>query len=199
MAKQFKKKKRNSLTIFSILLLLMLGVVIISWIIHWAMPGGFESTSGFIEYIKPAGLLDVLTSPIQGFIDAASVIVFLLLLSAFLKIVNDSRSLDAAIGQLFLKLRGKEVILIISVTLAFAVCGTTFGMCEATIPFYALLIPILLAAGFDSFTAFLVICFGAGIGVLASTVNPVLVTNSVNAINTGPAGDGSVTTSSGIV
>jgi len=58
-------------------------------------------------------------------------------------------------------------------------------MCEAAIPFYFLLIPVLIAAGFDSYTAFLVICFGAGIGVLASTINPVLVNNAFDAANMG--------------
>jgi uncharacterized ion transporter superfamily protein YfcC len=166
---------------------------------HWAMPEGFLNVNNVMEQIKPAGFLDVLSSPIQGFSVAASVIVFLLVMSAFLKIVNDSKSLDAAIGLLFLKLKGRETALIITLTLAFAICGTTFGMCEAALPFYALLIPVLVAAGFDAYTAFLVICFGAGIGVLASTINPVLISNSVDAINSGPAGVGSVTTSDGLL
>ena len=106
-------------------------------------------------------------------------------MSAFLKVVNQSKALDAGIGAIFLKLKGKETMLIIILFLVFMLCGTTFGMCEATIPFYFLLIPILMAAGFDSYTAFLVICFGAGIGCLASTINPVLIDIAFNAANQG--------------
>ena len=54
----------------------------------------------------------------------------------------------------------------------FALGGTTFGMSEETIAFYPLLLPIIVAAGYDSITAVSIIFLGAGAGVLGSTVNP---------------------------
>lgn len=39
-----------------------------------------------------------------------------------------------------------------------SICGTTFGMSEEALPFYAIFIPIMMGIGYDSMTAF-IICF----------------------------------------
>ena len=54
----------------------------------------------------------------------------------------------------------------------FAVGGTTYGMAEETLAFYILIIPIMIAAGYDAITGVAIILLGAGIGVLGSTINP---------------------------
>ena len=54
----------------------------------------------------------------------------------------------------------------------FAIGGTTYGMAEETLAFYALLISVVIAAGFDVLTGVAIILIGAGIGTLGSTVNP---------------------------
>lgn len=194
-----KKKKNGGMSIFCILTLLSLVVILISWVVYWV--NGSSATGS----VHPAGLLEIFTAPIQGFINSASVIIFLLILSAFLKFVNDSKALEAGIGSIFFKLKGKELWIIIILFLMFAVFGTTFNFCEAGLVFYFLLIPVLVAAGFDRFTAFLVICFGAGIGCAGSTVNPLVVNNAVDAANQGITGlypnitsDNLVTTSMGL-
>ena len=48
----------------------------------------------------------------------------------------------------------------------------SFGMWEETMAFYPLLLPVFIAAGYDSITAVSVIMLGAGVGTLCSTVNP---------------------------
>lgn len=203
----FKKKNNNSLktgtdkkkfspSIFAILISLTLVVIVASWIVYWANGSDPQGQ------VHPAGFLEILSAPVKGFINASEVIIFLLCLSAFLYIVNRTKALDAGIGKLFVKLQGKEIMLLIILMVVFAICGTTFGMCEATIPFYFMLLPILYAAGFDSFLALIVICFGAGTGVLASTINPILVANAVDAANQGIAaagGDVVIGTMDGIV
>ena len=54
----------------------------------------------------------------------------------------------------------------------FALGGTTFGMAEESLAFYALVITVLIAAGYDALTGAAVVLLGCGIGVLGSTVNP---------------------------
>ena len=54
----------------------------------------------------------------------------------------------------------------------FAIGGTTYGMQEEAVAFYALIIPVMMAAGYNSMTAMMMIVLGGGVGVLASTVNP---------------------------
>ena len=69
-------------------------------------------------------------------------------------------------------MKGKEKWLIPVLMTLFAIGGTTYGMQEEAVAFYALVVPIMLAAGYNAMTAVMVIVLGAGVGVLASTVNP---------------------------
>jgi uncharacterized ion transporter superfamily protein YfcC len=54
----------------------------------------------------------------------------------------------------------------------FALGGTSYGMAEESLAFYALVITVLIAAGYDALTGAAVVLLGCGIGVLGSTVNP---------------------------
>jgi uncharacterized ion transporter superfamily protein YfcC len=103
-------------------------------------------------------------------------------MGAFLQVVKISGALEAGVGALIQKINGKEIWLIPLLMFLFSIGGTTFGMCEETIPFYAIIIPVMLAAGFDTFTAIMVIIFGAGMGVAGSIINPFVVFTSIDAL-----------------
>ena len=60
--------------------------------------------------------------------------------------------------------------------------GTTYGMCEETVPFYALLAATMMAAGFDPLVGAATVLLGAGCGCLGSTVNPFAVGAAVDAL-----------------
>lgn len=53
----------------------------------------------------------------------------------------------------------------------FAAGGTTYGMAEETLAFYMIIIPVMIAAGYDAATGVAIILIGAAMGVLGSTVN----------------------------
>lgn len=54
----------------------------------------------------------------------------------------------------------------------FALGGAACGMAGETLTFYAILIPVMIAAGYDAATGVANILIGAGIGVLGSSINP---------------------------
>ena len=56
--------------------------------------------------------------------------------------------------------------------IVFALGGTSYGMAEESLAFYGLIIAVMIAAGYDAMTGVAIVMIGAGIGVLASTVNP---------------------------
>ena len=68
-----------------------------------------------------------------------------------LEIVNSTGALDTGVSVLVKKLHGKEEILIAVLMFLFSVGGTTYGMCEETVPFYLLLATTMVAAGMDDF------------------------------------------------
>lgn len=66
-------------------------------------------------------------------------------------------------------------------------------MAEESLGFYMMLIPFIIACGFDKLVGIMIVLFGAGTGCLASTVNPFVVAVAVSA-----SGDGVVTSSDGM-
>ena len=93
------------------------------------------------------------------------------------------RDRDAGIAALVKKLKGNELILIPILMFIFSIGGTTYGMCEETVPFYLLLAATMVAAGFDSVVGAAVVLLGAGCGVLGSTVNPFAVGAAVDSLS----------------
>lgn len=191
--KNKKKFKFKLPTAFTIILGITLLIIIISWI---------SGTTGSYVADKethaggPAGIFDLFLAPMEGFKDKVDVIVFILVLGGFLGIVIESKALDAGIGRLVAKMKGREIWIIPIVMFLFSVGGTTYGMGEETIALYPVIIPVLLAAGFDVLTAVMTILLGAGIGCIGSTLNPFVVQIAVS--NAGLPGSG-LASSTGIV
>jgi len=136
-----------------------------------------------VEGVQGATLSKVLTAPVFGFQDAIGVCLFVMILGGFLGIITETGALDAGIAALVHKLKGNELVLIPILMFIFSIGGTTYGMCEETVPFYLLLAATIVAAGFDSLTGAAVVLLGAGCGVLGSTVNPFAVGVAVDALS----------------
>ena len=81
-------------------------------------------------------------------------------------------ALDAGIARLTHRFSARPMMLIILLMIIFSVGGTTYGMAEETLGFYVLIVPVMLGLGMDRMTGVAIIMVGAGVGTLASTVNP---------------------------
>ncbi len=134
-----------------------------------------------------ATLSQTLLAPIKGFADAIDICLFVLILGAFLKIVTKTGALETGIEVLIRKLKGKEILLIWILMLIFSIGGTTYGMLEETVGFYALLSAAMVVAGMDTIVASATVLLGAGSGVLGSTINPFAVGAAVDALPEGIA------------
>ena len=147
------------------------------------VPGTYQTVEG-----DPQGFLDALRAPIAGFYDPASyaanaidVSLFVLIIGGFLGVVNRTGAINTGITAAMLRMKGRERWMIPILMALFAAGGTTYGMAEETLAFYAILIPVMIAAGYDAVTGVAVILIGAGIGVLGSTINPFATTIASNA------------------
>ena len=97
---------------------------------------------------------------------------FVLAIGAFITVVFATGALDRGIGRLAHRLRDRGALLIVGVMAVFSLLGTVEGFAEETLGFYGLIVPLMLALGFDRLVATGTIILGAGVGVLCSTVNP---------------------------
>jgi len=164
-----QKKAFRMPTAFTVLILLTIVIALIT---------------RFIPAITPASLSDVIMAPINGFSSALGVSLFVLVLGGFLGVVMKTGALNAAITTVVKKLNGKEIYMIPILMFLISLGGTTYGMAEETIAFYALVTATMVAAGFDAITAASTILLGSTAGVLGSTVNPFVVSSSVDALKT---------------
>ncbi len=121
---------------------------------------------------NPQGLWDILHAPVAGFKGAIDIVLFVLVLGGCLGILFETRAIDAALSKVVEKLKGREKILIPIVMSICSIGGTTYGMAEETIAFYPILIPVLLAAGYDVVTGVMVVFLGAGVGIIGGITNP---------------------------
>ena len=166
------KKKRGMLSSFTILLILLAIVALISVGVAGIAP----------QEVTAAKLSDFFMAPVHGFSDALPVCLFVLVLGGFLGIVTETGALDTGIAVLVKKLHGNELMIIPVLMILFSLGGTTYGMCEETVPFYALLTATMMAAGFDPLVGAATVLLGAGCGCLGSTVNPFAVGAAVDSL-----------------
>jgi uncharacterized ion transporter superfamily protein YfcC len=192
-----QKKSRFTLpSAYTILFALIVLAAIATWVIPAGVynlnelgepvPGTYHEVAG-----KPARILvDSLTAPINGLygientkgninyynsgslFGAIDIALFILVIGGFLGVTMKTGAIQAGIGTLVQRMRGKERWMIPVLMSVFALGGTTFGMAEESLAFYALVITVMIAAGYDALTGAAIVLIGCGVGVLGSTVNP---------------------------
>ena len=177
--KSKKKRISFSLSAFTIILILIYLLAAATHILPTAQFDGDKIVNG--SGVVGATLSQALLAPIKGFGDAIDICVFVLILGSFLKIVNSTNAIETGIQVLIKKLHGHELILIPILMILFSIGGTTYGMLEETVGFYALLAAAMVAAGMDTIVSSAIVLLGAGSGVLGSTVNPFAVGVAVDA------------------
>lgn len=185
-------------TAYTVLFLLIVFVAALTWVIpagkyeramnesvgrEVAVPGTYQQVEA-----NPQGFVEIMLAPTAGFYDpesnaanAIDVALFVLFLGGFLGVVGATGAIDTGIRSAMRKLKGHEIWMIPILMTLFALGGTTYGMAEETLAFYAILIPVMIAAGYDAITGVAIILIGAGIGVLGSTINPFATVIASNA------------------
>ncbi len=196
MAKEKTKKKFTFPSAFTILFLLLVVIALATWIVpagsydYDAEGSPIPGTYHEVEPNPQALLSSALKGPISGMygiqdetgnvdvwnygelFGAIDVAMFVLIIGGFLGVTMKTGAINAGIAWVVRKLKGKEKWMFPILMTIFAIGGTSYGMAEETLAFYALIITVMLAAGYDALSAAALIMLGAGIGCLGSTVNP---------------------------
>jgi uncharacterized ion transporter superfamily protein YfcC len=103
---------------------------------------------------------------------AIDVALFILVIGGFLGVTMKTGAIQGGIALIVDRLRGRERLMIPILMTVFAIGGTTYGMAEESLAFYALIITVMIAAGYDTLTGAAILLLGCGIGVIGSTINP---------------------------
>lgn len=134
------------------------------------------------------GVFDVLQAPTRGIQEAIEVVAFILIVGGSFQVIAKTGAITSGMGRVVRRFKNKDSLIIPIAMVLFALGGTSFGMAEETLPFFAIFMPIMMAMGFDSMTAFMVVFVGARTGYIASTINPfnVLIAQGILGIQGNP-------------
>jgi uncharacterized ion transporter superfamily protein YfcC len=153
------------------------------------IPGTYEEIPaplGFVDrvedfFLAPVNGLYGIEGAESGFVDpdeegfmygAAQVFLFVLAIGIFVTIMFETGALNRGIARLAYRTRARGWLMIVAIMVVFSILGSVEGMAEETLGFYALIVPLMLALGYDRMVAVGVIMVGAAVGVYGSTVNP---------------------------
>lgn len=134
------------------------------------------------------GVFDALQAPTRGIQEAIEVVAFILIVGGSFQVITKTGAITSGMGRVVRRFKNKDILIIPIAMVLFALGGTSFGMAEETLPFFAIFMPIMMAMGFDSMTAFMVVFVGARTGYIASTINPfnVLIAQGILGIQGNP-------------
>lgn len=127
---------------------------------------------------SPAGLEALLLAPIRGFQDGMLIIVFLFVIGGAFAVITETGTIDLAIKKMaaaFSRHPHLRKFIIPALMLVFSLAGAIFGMCEETIPFILVFIPLALSLGYDSIVGVAIPFLGAAAGFAAAFFNPFTV------------------------
>ncbi|MCS0591501.1 YfcC family protein [Massilia norwichensis] len=153
----------------------------------WFVPGGKYETHlvngkqlvdpNTFHYVasSPQGLVALMKAPIKGFVEAAQIIGFVLIVGGAFAVVQKTEAIDTAIRSIARAHAHSKLvratIIPVFVTL-FSLGGATFGMNEEVIPFILIFVPLALALGYDTITGVSIPFLGSQVGFGAAFLNP---------------------------
>jgi uncharacterized ion transporter superfamily protein YfcC len=176
--------KRLKLPNTFVLLFAILAIIALA---SWLVPGGQYDTHmvngkavvdpATFRYIasKPQGFSALMMAPIKGFVEAALIIGFILIVGGAFAVLQKTEAVDSLIKSVARAHAHsplvRAAVIPVFVTM-FSLGGATFGMAEEAIPFVLIFVPLALALGYDSVIGVSIPFIGSQVGFAAAFLNP---------------------------
>lgn len=181
--KETKKYKFKVPNTYLLIFLILVFIAILTWII----PGGqYERiikdgrevvVQNSFKYVNnnPQGFFAIFIAPLKGFVEAALIIGFILIVGGAFNVLAKTDAINSFINKLVVahnKSPFLKTFFIPILFLMFSLGGATFGMNEEIIPFVLILVPVAIALGYDSIIGVAIPLVGAHIGFASAFLNP---------------------------
>ncbi|MBR7798995.1 YfcC family protein [Undibacterium fentianense] len=167
-----------------VLLFALLAILAVS---TWFVPGGKYETHlvngktlidpASFHYVasNPQGPVALMMAPIKGFVEAALIIGFVLIVGGAFSVLQRTEAIDSmikSVAQAHTRSAFVRAMLIPVFVTLFSLGGASFGMAEEAIPFVMIFIPLALALGYDSIVGVSIPFVGSQVGFAAAFLNP---------------------------
>ncbi|MCX2718097.1 YfcC family protein [Lentiprolixibacter aurantiacus] len=165
---------------------LMLGIIFLTWGATFIIPKGSYSrltdpdsgrttvVNGSYKQIEAESLdiLDLILAAPEGMVSRADLIVLIFLLGGCFFIIEKTGAMGQGLQWVVDRLKGRDWVALVLVSIVFATGGATIGMQEEFIALTPLLIAFSRSLGYNAFVA-IGMSFGAGVvGAAFSPMNP---------------------------
>ncbi|WP_010530297.1 YfcC family protein [Lentibacillus jeotgali] len=121
----------------------------------------------------PIGIVDFLTVIPRGLIDAGEVVFFTFIIGGMFMVLRHTGIIEIAVDKLTRKFSNKSIMLIPVLTAVFAVVATVIGTPELSLVYIPVIMPLMIALGYDSLVAAAIALCGTVIGFAAGVLNPI--------------------------
>ena len=165
-------------------------VLILFTILTWVIPAGEYARevvdgrtvvmAGTYEAMEasPQGLGELLVAPIKGFVGAAHIIAFVILVGGAFSILTATGALDAGLGSVlkYAERNPSSKHFVVPVLMViFSLAGCTFGMSEENLVFILITIPLARSMGYDNLVGVAIPFLGSAAGFAGAAINPFTV------------------------
>ncbi len=165
-------------------------VLILFTILTWVIPAGEYSRevvdgrtvvmAGTYETVEasPQGFGELLVAPIKGFVGAAHIIAFVILVGGAFSILTATGALDAGLGSVlkYAERNPASKHFVVPVLMViFSLAGCTFGMSEENLVFILITIPLARSMGYDNLVGVAIPFLGSAAGFAGAAINPFTV------------------------
>lgn len=131
-----------------------------------------------VKFFEPYGETGFSNYVFEGLVkgdkwgSAVGIIAFILVIGGAFGIILKTGAVERGILSMIKRTKGKEVLLIPILFTLFSLGGAVFGMGEESIPFAMILVPMVIAMGYDAIVGIMITYVATQIGFATSWMNP---------------------------
>ncbi len=125
---------------------------------------------------NPVGIMEFMLAIPKGLIDAGSIVFFTFIIGGLFVVLRKTGIIELSVDSLARKFSDRGIVVIPVLMVVFAIVCSLIGTQELSLVYVPVILPLMIALGFDSVTA-------AGVALTATTAG--FATGVLNPINTG--------------
>ncbi|MCE7781212.1 YfcC family protein [Staphylococcus xylosus] len=121
----------------------------------------------------PVGIVDFISIIPRGLIEAGEIVFFTLIIDGMFMVLRRTGIIEIAVDNLARRFIYKSIFIIPVLTTVFAIVATLIGTAELSLVYIPVIIPLIIALGYDSITATAIALCGTVVGFTVGVLNPI--------------------------
>ncbi len=121
----------------------------------------------------PVGLVDFISIIPRGLIEAGEIVFFTIIIGGMFMVLRRTGIIEIGVDKLARQFINKSILIIPVLTTVFAIIATLIGTAELSLVYIPVIIPLIIALGYDSITATSIALCGTVVGFTVGVLNPI--------------------------